>query len=110
MEGCLLRITWRVYMPGIVWQTYVSQVAISAPSSMAICVAGSSRKACWIWPNRAQSSPLGCTPIGVGRVSSDHRYERRDILGAMLTGEVTRLLNLLLQINPLDAGVWMDRY
>ena len=46
MGGCRLRITWRVYMPGIVWQTYVSQVAISAPSSMAICVAGSSRKAC----------------------------------------------------------------
>ena len=40
----------------------------------------------------------------------DHGREDGHVLGAMLTGEVTRLLNLLLQINPLDAGVWMDRY
>jgi len=54
-------------MPGIVWQTYVSQVAISAPSSMAICVAGSSRKACWIWPNRVQSSAKESTPAARNR-------------------------------------------
>ena len=96
-------------MPGIVWQTYVSQVAISAPSSMAICVAGSSRKACWIWPNRVQSSAKESTPMVFGRRPPDHGREDGHVLGAMLTGEVTRLVDLLLQINPLDAGIWMDR-
>jgi hypothetical protein len=77
---------------------------------MRACISGSLIIPCWIWPNRAQSSPLECTPIGVGRDSSDHRYERRDILGAMLTGEVIRLLELLLHVIPADARVWVDRY
>jgi hypothetical protein len=89
---------------------YVCHLAILPPSTMRTCISGSLIIPCWIWPNRAQSSPLESTPIGVGRVSSDHRYERRDILGAMLTGEVIRLLELLLHVIPADARVWVDRY
>ena len=89
---------------------YVCQLAILPPSTMRACISGSLIIPCWIWPNRAQSSPLECTPIGVGRDSSDHRYERRDILGAMLTGEVIRLLELLLHVIPADARVCVDRY
>src|ERR1700756_6077085 len=50
-------------MSGIVWLTYVRQLAIWPASTMRACISGSSIIACWIWPNRVQSSALESTPM-----------------------------------------------
>src|ERR1700756_3792041 len=47
---------------------------------------------------------------GVGRRAPDHGREDGNVLGAVLAGEVTRRLELLLHLVPLDARVWVDRY
>jgi len=97
-------------MSGIVWLTYVCQLAILA----SLDHEGQHLR---IVHQRlldlAEPRPVlggGEHADGVGRVPPDHGRQRRDILGAMLTGEVIRLLELLLHIIPLDARVWMDRY
>ena len=97
-------------MSGIVWLTSVSQVAVWPAWSMAACVSGSSISACWSWPNCVQSSAGGEEADGVGRRPPDHGREDGHVLGAMFTSEVTPLLELLLQIIPLDARVWVKEY
>jgi hypothetical protein len=77
---------------------------------MAACISGSSSTACWTWPNFVQSSLVERMPMVLVAAPPDHGYEDGDVLGAMLTGEVTRLLELLLHIISLDARVWVDRY